>query len=364
MSPFLEGWVGNPAATHSLGEEARESIQAARAKVGRLVGGRPEGVVFTSGATEANNLAIKGVVLGSGGPGRRHLVTTSIEHASVLTPCRALEKDGVELTILPVDAEGHVEPRHVRAALRPDTRLVSIGAANGEVGVLQPWRAIAEVTRQAGVPLHVDGVGAVGRVPLAVESDGIDLLTISANDLYGPPGVGALWIRPGTRLVPQILGGGQEGGLRAGTENLAGVVGLGVAAEVALREGPAEADRLRALRDQLIAGIGERCRGARLTGPAGWRLPHHVSLTVAGIKGESLLLALDLVGVSAATGSSCSALSREPSRVLQALGLDARAAEGALCMTLGRWTRADDVHVLLAELPAIIERLRAVSPLG
>jgi cysteine desulfurase len=361
MSPFLEGWVGNPAAPHSLGDEARESLQAARAKVGRLVGGRPEGVTFTSGATEANNLAIKGVTLGVSG---RHVVTTSIEHASVLTPCRALEKGGVELTVLPVDAEGRVEPRQVRAALRPDTCLVSIGAANGEVGVVQPWRAIAEVTRQARVPFHVDGVGAVGRVPLAAEADGIDLLTISANDLYGPPGVGALWIRPGTRLVPQLVGGGQEGGLRAGTENLAGVVGLGVAAEVALREGPAEADRLRALRDQLVAGIRERCPGVRLTGPGEWRLPHHVSLTVPGVKGESLLLALDLVGVSAATGSPCTALSREPSRVLQALGLDARGAEGALCMTLGRWTRAEDIQVLLAELPPIIERLIAVSPLG
>lgn len=361
MRPFLEGWVGNPSARHSLGHEARESLQAARAKVGRLVGGRPDGVIFTSGATEANSLAIKGVALASGG---RHVVTTAIEHASVLTPCRDLQKRGFEVSVLPVDGEGRVEPRDVRAALRPDTCLVSIGAANGEVGTIQPWRAIAGLTRDAGVRLHVDGVGAVGRVPLAVEGDGIDLLTIAANDLYGPPGVGALWIRPGTRLVPQILGGGQEGGLRSGTENLAGVVGLGVAAEVAARESPAESERLLALRNHLLDAIAERCLGARLTGPRERRLPHHVSLTVPGVKGESLLLALDLVGVSAATGSPCTALSREPSHVLRAMGLDARGAEGALCMTLGRWTRAEDVQVLLAELPPIVEQLRAVSPLG
>jgi cysteine desulfurase len=360
MGPFLEGWVGNPSAAHSLGHEARESLQAARAKVGRLVAGRPDGVIFTAGATEANNLAIKGVALASG---RRHVVTTAIEHTSVLTPCRDLQKRGLEVTVLPVDAEGQVEPAAVRAALRADTCLVSIGAANGEIGTIQPWRAIAALCREAGVLLHVDGVGAVGRVPLAVESDGIDLLTISANDLYGPPGVGALWVRPGTRLAPQVLGGGQEGGLRAGSENLAGVVGLGVAAEVAAREGQTEAERLRLLRDALLDGISEPGLGARLTGSRASRLPHHVSFTVPGVKGESLLLALDLVGVSAATGSPCTALSREPSHVLLATGLDVRGAEGALCMTLGRWTRGEDIQALMAVLPPVVAQLRAISPI-
>jgi cysteine desulfurase len=359
MTPFLEGWVGNPSATHTLGREARESLGAARAKVGRLVGGRGEGVVFTSGATEANNLAIRGVAFGAT---RRHVVTTAIEHTSVLNSCRELMKHGFELTFLPVDGEGRLDAADVRRALRPDTCLVSVGAANAEVGTVQRWRAIAEVTRHAGVTLHVDAVGVLGRVPLGVEQDGIDLLSISANDLYGPPGVGALWVRPGTRLGPQILGGGQEGGLRSGTENLAGVVGLGVAAEVARREGPAEAERLRGLRDRLVDGLATCCQAARLTGPRRDRLPHHVSLTVAGVKGESLLLALDLAGISVSTGSPCATLTREPSHVLRALGFDPRSAEGALCLTLGRWTRADDVQAFLAEFLPIVDRLRALSP--
>jgi cysteine desulfurase len=220
------------------------------------------------------------------------------------------------------------------------------------------------VTRAAGVPLHVDGVGAVGRVPLSVEADGIDLLTIAANDLYGPPGVGALWVRPGLRLVPQVLGGGQEDGLRSGTENLAGVVGLGVAAELILVHGAAEAARLTALRDRLVEGLAAACPSARLTGPCEGRLPHHVSVVVEAVKGESLILALDLVGISTATGSACATRTGEPSHVLRALGLEPRDAAGSLCVTLGRWTRAEDINALLAELPPIIDRLRALSPLG
>jgi len=361
MRPFMEGWVGNPSAFHALGEEASESLAAARAKVGRLVGGRPEGIVFTSGATEANNLAIKGVALRGRG---RHVVTTAVEHASVLAPCRDLVKAGFDVTFLPVDAECRVAPEQVRAALRPDTCLVSIGAANGEVGALQPWRAIAAVTQAAGVLLHVDAVGTLGRLPLAVDADGIDVLTLGANDLYGPPGVGALWIRPGTRLLPQVLGGGQEDGLRSGTENLAGVVGLGVAAELMLRDGAAESGRLAALRDRLIDGLAARCQAARLLGPRRGRLPHHVGLTVGGVKGESLVLALDLEGISVSSGSACAALTREPSHVLRALGLEPLEAAGALCATLGRWTTAEDVDIILEELPTIVERLRALSPLA
>jgi cysteine desulfurase len=361
MNPFLEGWVGNPSALHALGQEARDSLDAARAKMGRLIGGRPDAVLFTSGATEANNLAIKGIALRGG---RRHLVTTAIEHTSVLNPFRDLMKAGFEVTFLPVDPEGRLSPDQVRAALRPDTGLVSIGGANAEIGTIQPWRTIAAVTREAQVPLHVDGVGAVGRVPLAVEADGIDLLTIAANDLCGPPGVGALWVRSGLQLVPQLLGGGQQDGLRSGTENLAGVVGLGVAAELALREGSGETARLAALRDRLLEGLAVGCPAARVTGPSEGRLPHHVSLAVPGIKAESLILALDLVGISVATGSPCASLTGEPSHVLRAIGLDPLVAAGSLCVTLGRWTRAEDVHALVAELPPVVDRLRACSPLG
>jgi cysteine desulfurase len=357
MRPFLEGWVGNPAARHSLGEEARESLRAARAKVGRLVGGRPDGVVFLSGATEANNLAIKGVVLR--GPGR-HVVTTGIEH--LLAPCRDLIKAGFEVTTVPVDGDGRVSPDDVRRALRRDTALVTLGAANGEAGTVQPWGAIAAVTREAAVPLHVDAVGVLGRLPLAVEAEGIDLLTVSANDLCGPPGVGALWIRPGIHLTPQLLGGGQEGGLRSGTENLAGAVGLGVAAEFAVRDRTTEAARLEGLRNRLIDGLGSRAPTLRLLGPRRGRLPQHAGFVAPGVKGESLVLALDLAGISAASGTSCVALTGEPSLVLRAMGLSERDAHGAVAFTLGRWTTADEIDVVLADLPPILERLRAASP--
>jgi cysteine desulfurase len=316
-------------------------------------------VLFTSGATESNNLAIKGVALRGRG---RHLVTSSIEHASVLVPCRDLIKGGFAVSFLPVDGEGRVDPDDLRSSLRPDTCLVSVGAANGEVGVVQPWRTLAQVAREAGVPFHVDAVGAVGRLPLGVEGDGIDLLSLAANDLYGPPGVGALWIRPGLRLIPQILGGGQEDGLRAGTENLAGVVGLGVAAEMAARDGTSEAARLRALRDRLLGHLRERSPAVRLVGPREGRLPHHASFVVAGAKSESLLLALDLVGISGSSGSACAEATREPSHVLRAMGVTPREAAGSLCFTLGRWTTLEDIDTLAAELPPIVERLCALAP--
>ena len=361
MRPFLEGWVGNPAARHSLGEEARDSLRAARAKVGRLVGGRPDGVVFLSGATEANNLAIKGVALRGSG---RHVVTTAIEHPSLLAPCEGLAKAGFEVTALGVDEEGRVSPDDLRRALRPDTCLVTLSAASGEVGTVQPWRAIAGVTRQAGVPFHLDAVGVVGRLPLAVEAEGIDLLTVGANDLCGPPGVGALWVRSSLDLAPQVFGDGQERGLRAGTENLAGAVGLGVAAELTLREGAAEATRLEALRDRLVEGLETRCPALRLVGPRRDRLPQHAGFVAPGITGESLVLALDLAGISASSpGIISTELPRGPSHVLRALGLGEREAQGAVAFTLGRWTTADEIDVVLAELPPIVERLRVAAPL-
>jgi cysteine desulfurase len=338
MRPFLEGWVGNPSARHSLGEESRESLRGARAKVGRLVGGRPDGVVFVSGATEANNLAIKGVALR--GPGR-HVVTTAIEHPSLLAPCRELGRAGFEVTALGVDRDGRVSPDDVRRAIRSDTCLVTLGAANGEVGTVQPWRDVARVTRQAGVPFHLDGVGVIGRLPIAVEADGIDLLTVGANDLYGPPGVGALWMRSSVGLAPLVLGSGQEGGLRSGTENLAGAVGLGVAAEVTFREGPSEASRLEALRDRLVEGLGARCAALQLMGPRRGRLPQHAAFAAPGVEAERLVKALDLAGISACAMTGIGAAG-EPSPALGAVGLGEQ--EGAIGFTLGRWTTADEIR--------------------
>jgi cysteine desulfurase len=291
------------------------------------------------------------------------VVTTAIEHPSLLTPCRELAATGFEVTILPVDGEGRLSPDDLRRALRPETCLVTLSAANGELGTVQSWRAIAGVTRQAGVPFHLDAVGVVGRLPLAVEADGIDLLTVSANDLCGPPGVGALWLGSGLRLAAQVLGGAHEGGLRAGTENLAGAVGLGVAAELTFREGAAEAVRLAALRDRLVEGLRTRCPALRLIGPRRDRLPQHAGFVAAGVKGESLVLALDLAGISASSGASFHEPVGVPSRVLQALGFDEREAQGGLAFTLGRWTTADEIDVVLAELPPIVERLSAAGSL-
>ena len=363
MRPFFESGIGNPSARHSLGAEARESLDAARVKVARLCGGAPGGVVFTSGATEANNLAIKGVGLrarAGGGPTR--IAVSAIEHVSILNACRDLEKIGVTLSLLPVDRDGLVDPDRLRSALTADTALVSIAAANPEIGTVQSLRDIGRMTRAAGVPLHVDGVGALGRVPLSVETAGIDLLTISGNDLYGPPGTGALWVRPGTRIHPQVLGGGQEGGYRSGTENLPGIVGLGVAAELMRVEGThQEAARLAGLRDRLMAGLLGCIVDCRLTGSRSARLPQHLSLAVRGVKADSVLLDLDVAGVAASSGSACASLTQTISHVLRAIGCPPEEAEGSLCFTLGRWSIATDVDAVLERLPPIVARLRALA---
>ena len=360
MRPFLEGGAGNPGAQHSLGLEARASLDGARAKVARLFGGAPAGGGFTSSATEANNLAIRGL---AGRAAGRHVVTSAIEHVSVINCCRELEKQGFRVTYLGVDADGCVDPGAVARALTGDTALVSIGAASSEIGTLEPVREIGRLAHERGVPYHVDAVGAVGRVALGVDDAHVDLLTLSSNDLYGPPGAGALWVRPGTRLIPLLLGGGQEGGYRSGTENLPAIVGMGVAADLARAEGAAEFARLRALRDRLLAGLLDRLPEARLTGARGdGRLPHHASLVVPGVKAEAVLLELDLRGVAASSGSACSAATGEPSHVLRAIGLSREAADGALCFTLGRWTTPGDIDFVLEAVPAVVARLRRLAP--
>ena len=360
MRPFLEGGVGNPGAPHSLGIEARASLDGARAKVARLVGASPAGVIFTASATEANNLAVKGVAERATG---RHVVTSAIEHISVINSCRDLEKRGWSVTYVGVDADGFVDPQAVARALRDDTALVSVMAANGEIGTLEPLREIGRLARERGVPFHVDGVGAAGRVPLAVDEAHVDLLTLSSNDLYGPPGAGVLWVRPEVRLAPVILGGGQEGGYRSGTENLPAIVGMGVAAELARLEGAAEVARLLELRDRLLAGVLERLPEARLTGPRGsLRLPHHASIVVPGVKADGVLLELDLRGIAASSGSACNATTGEPSHVLRAIGCDRESLEGSLCFTLGRWTTAGEIDVVIETLPGVIARLRSLAP--
>jgi cysteine desulfurase len=359
MRPFLEGGVGNPAALHSHGLEARASLDGARAKVARLVGAVPGGVIFTASATEANNLAIKGVALRAGG---RHLVTSAVEHVSVVNSCRDLEKQGWSVTWLPVDRDGFVEPEAVARTLRGDTALLSIMAANGEIGTLQSVREIGRIARARGVPFHVDGVGAVGRLPLSVEECAIDLLAMSSNDLYGPPGSGALWVRQEVALAPIILGGGQEAGYRSGTENLPAIVGMGMAADFARNERAAEVARLTPLRDRLLDGVLERVADARVTGPRGpRRLPHHASVVVPGVKADAVLLELDMRGVAASSGSACNLTTGEPSHVLRAIGCTSVESEGSLCFTLGRWTTAAEIDMVLDVLPGVVSRLRRLA---
>lgn len=359
MRPFLEGGVGNPSALHSLGVEARASLDGSRAKVARLFGGTPAGVIFTASATEANNLAIRGV--GARSPGR-HVVTSAIEHVSVLNGCRDLEKRGHAVSYVRVDSAGFVDPDDVARALRPDTCLVSIMAANGEIGTAQPIREIGRLARERGIPFHVDAVGAVGRLPCSVDDCHVDLLTVSSNDLHGPLGAAALWVRQDVPLAPIVLGGGQEQGYRAGTENLPAIVGMGVAADLLRAEAPTEVPRLSGLRDRLLDGLGDRLPDCRVTGARAPRLPHHASLVVAGVKADALLLELDLRGVAASSGSACSALTGEPSHVLRAIGCDHAAVEGSLCFTLGRWTTAADVDFVLEVLPLVAARLRRLAP--
>jgi len=361
MRPFLEAGIGNPSAPHSLGAAAQESLEAARAKVARLVGGPPSGVIFTSGATEANNLAIRGTALRSA-RSAPHVISSSVEHLSVLNACRELEKAGASVTFLPVDTEGRVDPDSLRAAIRPETVLVSIGAACAEVGTLQPLAELARITRTAGVPFHVDAVGALGRVLLPADSLGLDLVTAASNDIYGPPGVGALWVRPGVRLTPLLLGGGQEGGYRSGTENLPAVVGMGVAAELIRSEAAHdEKVRLQALRDRLVDGLLVSIPGCRLTGSRAARLPHHASFVLRAVKADSVLLDLDLAGVAATSGSACAQRTGIPSAVLRAIGCTREEMEGSLCFTFGRWSAAAEVDAVVERLPPIVARLRALA---
>jgi cysteine desulfurase len=360
MRPFLEGGVGNPAAPHSLGLEARASLDGARGKVARLFGGAPSGVIFTATATEANNLAVRGLAARASG---RHVVTSAVEHISVLNACRELEKQGYAVTYAPVDGDGRIDPDAVARAIRHDTALVSVTAASAEIGTLQPVRDIGRVARERGVLFHVDAVGALGRVPVAVDECGIDLLTVSSNDLYGPPGAAALWIRRDVKLAPLTLGGGQEQGYRAGTENLPAIVGMGVAADFVRSEGPREVARLGNLRDRLVEGLLARIADSRLTGARGaGRLPNHVSLLTPGVKADAVLMELDFRGVSASSGSACATLTGQPSHVLRAIGCDGDLAESSLCFTLGRWTTGPEIDVVLDVLPPIVTRLRRLAP--
>jgi cysteine desulfurase len=360
MLPFFSEIYGNAAsASHVFGVEARAAVDLARRRVAALINADPAEVVFTSGATESVNLALRGVAEAGAGRGN-HVVTAATEHTAVLDTCRRLEEYGVRVTILPVDSEGLVDPDEVRKAITPKTLLVSVMAANNEIGTLADLGAVGAVCREKGVLLHTDAAQAAGKVPLDVRSLPVDLVSFTAHKMYGPKGVGALWLRGGVRISSQIQGGGHERGLRSGTLDVPGIVGFGAAAELALAEGPAESLRTAALRDHLVEGVTARLDGVRLNGHPLLRLPNNASLSFAGARAEAVIRAMRDVAVS--TGSACSSAESRPSHVLSALGLDRETVLSTLRFGLGRFTTAEEIDAAVERVAAAVRTARAASP--
>lgn len=360
MLPFLGVHCGNASSLHEEGRRAREAVETARRRTAALLNADPGEIVFTGGGTEADNLALLGVFNAADAPGG-HLVTSAFEHPAMLETCRALARRGVAVTRVPVGADGIVDPAEVVRAIRPDTRLVSIMAANNVAGTLQPVAALARAVREHGVLFHTDAVQAVGKVRFDLKAEPVDLLSLSAHKIHGPQGVGALYVRTGVSLTPLIRGGGQERGLRSGTENVVGAVGLGAAAEIAAGEMADEAARLVGLRDRLLAGIRAACPGARLAGHPFRRLPGHLCLVLGGLEGDAirLLLDLDAAGVAVSSGSACSSRhAGEPPGALTAMGLDPVQARGALRITLGRQNTPEEVERFLEIFARVIRHLR------
>jgi cysteine desulfurase len=359
----MKSLYGNPSSIHSFGQETRQALEDARIKIAELISAeRKETIFFTSGATESNNVAIKGVADRNKDRGT-HIITSSIEHMSVLNPCKFLITNGFKVTFLPVDTYGFVNLEKLEEELTDDTILVSIMYANGEIGTIQPIKAISQIVHTKNAYLHVDATAANGQVPLDVQDEGIDLLTLSSNDMYGPKGVGALYIKKGTRIKPLVHGGGQERGLRSGTENLPGIVGFGKATEIAKKELFTENKRLKNLRDKLIKGILDPISHSFLNGHPTKRLPNNVAIRYDFIEGESILLSLDIMGVAASSGSACTAKTLEPSHVLREMGLKHEEAHGSLLFTLGKQNKEEEIEYVIDIMPNIIKRLRAMSPL-
>ena len=363
MQPYIAQIYGNPSSIHMLGQEAKQAIEKAREQVAALVNAeRKECIVFTSGATECNNMAIKGFAYRNKDRGA-HIVTSSIEHMSVMNPVKYLSTHDYKTSFIPVDQYGTVNLEALEKEITPETILVSIMYANGEIGTIQPIKQISQIAHAKKAALHVDATAAVGQVPIDVQAEGIDMLTISSNDLYGPKGTSALYIKQGTRLEPIIHGGGQEQGLRSGTENLPNIVGFGKAAEIAQAEMQTESQRLIKLRDDFIKGLVGAVPYSFLNGHPTQRLPNNVAVRYSFIEGESMLLSLDMLGVAASSGSACTAKTLEPSHVLIAVGLKHEEAHGSLLFTLGKQNTEEEADYVIRAMPDIVKRLRKMSPL-
>jgi len=365
MLPFLGENFGNAGSVHSAGQRARAAVDAARESVAALIGAKASEIVFTSGGTEADNLAIFGTIAASAKP-RKHIITTAIEHHAILHSCEELERQGVDITVVPVrrdpESQGVVDPEDIRRALRPETVLITVMHANNELGTIQPIEEISRVAAEAGVRFHCDGVQSAGKVPLDVNRLGIDLLSISAHKFYGPKGVGALYVRTGTNIAPRFFGGHAERDRRPGTENVPGIIAIGKAAELARKLLAEDAARIAPLRDRLESALLARIPAARVNGDRAHRVPNTTNISFPGAAGEALLIALDLQGVECSTGAACSSGSTEPSHVLTAAGLSRDDARASLRFSLGRPTTAAEIDCAVEIIPGVVERIRALSP--
>ncbi len=362
MLPSFTEVYGNPSSLHTFGQEARHAIEEARRIIASFIGAKPEEIIFTSGGTESNNFAVKGVAYARRGKGN-HIITSKIEHHAVLEPCHFLEEQGFEVTRVPVDEYGLVDPADVKKAITDRTILISVMHANNEIGTVQPIEEIGKVAREKGVYFHTDAVQTFGHLPLNVDNLNVDLLSASGHKLYGPKGVGMLYVRKGVRMLPFMHGGDQEAGRRASTHNVPGIVGFGKAVEIAGGEMGKETGQIAVLRDRLIKGILERIGHSRLNGHPAMRLPNNVNVSILYIEGEAMLLNLDMEGIACSTGSACTSSNLEPSHVLGAIGLTSELAHGSLRFTLGKQTSKEDIDYVLAVLPAIVDKLRSMSPL-
>ncbi|MCZ7380280.1 MAG: cysteine desulfurase family protein [Candidatus Methanoperedens sp.] len=362
MMPYFDKEVGNPSSLHSPGRKAKRELEAARTKVANLVAAaNPKSIIFTSCATESNNLALRGAALRYKDKGN-HIITTSVEHMSVMNTLKDLQRSGFEVTYIPVDKDGLADALKIKNAITEKTILISAQYANGEVGTVQPVREMGEIASDKKILLHVDGTAACGKVPVDVEKEHIDLLTISSNDMYGPKGAGALYVKQGVRILPFMLGGGQEFGMRSGSENIPGIVGMGKAAELAMAEMVDNGARLIRMRDRLMENI-LKTEYTYLTGHRTKRLPNNASFRFSFIEGESIILQLNDLGITASTGSACSTKTLEPSHVLIAMGLRHEEAHGSLLLTLGKSNTEEDVDYVIESVPKIVVKLRALSPL-
>ena len=363
MLPYMRSSYGNPSSLHEFGQEAKKAMEEARTTVAELIGAeRKESIIFTSGATESNNMAIKGITERYKDRGNR-IVTSSIEHMSVLNTVKFMSTKGFDTVFILVDNCGIVNIESLEKQLTDKTILATIVYANGEIGTIQPIKEISKLVHDKNVFLHVDATAACGQVPINVKDENIDLLTISSNDIYGPKGMGALYVSDRVRLQPLIHGGGQERGLRSGTENVPGIVGFGKAAEIAKKEMQVESQRIVKLRDRFIEGLLKPIPYSFLNGHPTKRLPDNVSVRYSFIEGESMLLGLGMAGVAASSGSACTAKTLEPSHVLLAIGLKHEEAHGSLMFTLGKQNTEEDADYVVSLMPGIVKRLRAISPL-